>query len=98
LDERDWIHRRNKPLLCAAIHTGRLARGEGHLGSPALRVLRLCKTAEPGQVLVSHATRAMLEGQILDRLSLHDLGERVLPGIDEPTHVYELVDEVPVNK
>jgi hypothetical protein len=29
----------------------------------------------------------MLEGQILDELSLHDLGERLLPGIDEPSHV-----------
>ena len=98
LDERDWVDLpENKPPLCAAIHTGRLARGGGHIGSPALRVLRLCKTAEPGQILVSHATYALLEGQILDPLSLHDLGERLLPGIDEPAHVYELVDEVPVN-
>ena len=99
LVERDWVELPgNKPPLCAAIHTGRLARGEGHLGSPALRVVRLCKSADPGQILVSHATRAMLEGQILDRLSLHDIGERVLPGIDEPTHVYELVDEVPIKQ
>lgn len=99
LVERDWIQLRgNKPSLCAAIHTGRLARGEGHLGSPALRVVRLCKSAEPGQILVSDATRAMLEGQILDRLSLKDLGERTLAGIDESTHVYELVDEVPVTQ
>jgi class 3 adenylate cyclase len=40
----------------------------------------------------------MLEGQILDRLSLKDLGERTLAGIDESTHVYELVDEVPVTQ
>jgi class 3 adenylate cyclase len=100
LDERDWFDSPgNKPPLCAAIHTGRVARpAEGSLGSPALRVLRLCKTAEPGQILVSHATHAMLEGQVLERLSLHDLGERVLPGFDEPTHVYELVDEVPVSQ
>lgn len=100
LEERDWVDPPgNKPPLCAAIHTGRIVRpAEGHLGSPALRVLRLCKTAEPGQILVSHATHAMLEGQILDRLSLHDLGERVLPGIDEPSHVYELVDEMSVNR
>jgi class 3 adenylate cyclase len=99
LDGRDWVDlAENKPTLCAAIHTGRLARGGGHIGSPAFRVLRLCKTAEPGQILVSHATYALLEGQILDPLSLHDLGERLLPGIDEPAHVYELVDEVPVNR
>lgn len=100
LEEGDWFDPPgSKPPLCAAIHTGRIVRpAEGHLGSPALRVLRLCKTAEPGQILVSHATHAMLEGQVLDRLSLHDLGERVLPGIHEPTHVYELRSEVPGNE
>lgn len=101
LDERDWIHDPdNKPSLCAAIHTGRIARpAGGRLGSPALRVVRLCTTAEPRQILISHATHAMLEGQVLDRQSLHDLGERVLPGMDESSRVYELLDEVhPANR
>jgi len=95
LDKRGWSDPEgNKPKLSAAIHTGRLARpSEGHLGSPAVRVFLLCGIAEPGQILVSHATRAMLEGRILDRLSLHDLGERTLPGFDEPARVYELLEE-----
>jgi adenylate cyclase len=95
LDERGWSDPEgNRPKICAAIHTGRLARpSEGHLGSPAIRVFRLCAIAEPGQILVSHATQAMLEGRILDRLSLHDLGERVLPGTDEAARVFELLDQ-----
>jgi class 3 adenylate cyclase len=85
--------RGDKLSFRAAIHTGRLARpSEGHLGSPAVRVTRLLVAAEPGQILVSHATHAMLEGQIFGGLSLHDLGERVLPGMDEPSRVYELLD------
>ena len=97
LRESDWIDDGiNKPTICAAIHTGRLARpSEGHFGSPAFHAFRLSASAEPGQILVSHATQAMLEGQILDRVSLRDLGERVLPGAEAPERVYELVDELP---
>src|SRR5262249_13583583 len=76
LRKGDWIPAGTaEPAICAAIHTGRLARpAEGHLGSPALRVVRLCAMAEPGQILVSHATQALLEGRIFDQLSLRDLG------------------------
>jgi class 3 adenylate cyclase len=94
LEERGWSDPHgSRPKLSAALHTGRLARpSDGHLGSPAFRVVRLSRTATPGQILVSHATQAMLEGQILVGLSLHDLGERVLPGTEEPARVYELLD------
>jgi class 3 adenylate cyclase len=96
LRKGDWTAAGTEmPAICAAIHTGRLARSaEGLLGSPAFRVLRLCATAEPGQILVSHATHSLLEGQILGQLSLRDLGERALPG-EKPARVYELVDESP---
>lgn len=97
LRKGDWIAAgAEKPAICAAIHTGRLARpAEGHLGSPALRVIRLCEIAEPGQILVSHATHALLEGRIFDQLSLRDLGDRALPGAEELARVYEVVDELP---
>jgi class 3 adenylate cyclase len=97
LRESDWIAAgTEKPAICGAIHTGRLARpAEGHLGSPALRVTRLCAIAEPEQILVSNATHALLEGGIFDQLSLRDLGERALPGAEDLARVYELVDESP---
>jgi class 3 adenylate cyclase len=80
-------------VVQAAVHTGRLARpAEGVFGSPAIRAMRLCGSCEPGQILVSHATGALLEGAVLDGLALRDLGERALPGTDEPpSRVYELV-------
>jgi len=82
-----------KPELAAAVHTGRVTSlAGGQLGSQALRVRELCISAEAGQVLVSHSTQALLEGEILGELGLRDLGERELPGMP-PTngHVYELL-------
>lgn len=94
LRDSDWIRGTEKPEVAAAIHTGRIAgRPGGQLGSPALRVVQLCELAEPGQVLVSHSTQGLLEGEVLGELVLRDLGERELPGM--PAHrVYELL-EVP---
>jgi class 3 adenylate cyclase len=91
LEEGDWYRGSEKPEVSAAIHTGRVAgHGGGQLGTPALRVMQLCQMAEPGQVLVSHSTQALLEGEILNELVLRDLGERELPGMP-PSRVYELV-------
>ncbi|MGH3084262.1 MAG: hypothetical protein ACRDNP_09425 [Gaiellaceae bacterium] len=46
---------------------------------------------EPGQILVSQATAALLEGD-RDAPALLSLGERRIPDFDEPAHVYELVE------
>jgi len=53
--------------------------------------MRFATVVEPGQVLVSQATAALLEG---DRRApaLQSLGERVIPDVDEPAHFYELVE------
>ena len=56
----------------------------------AWRVIGLCRSAESGQILVSHATQALLEGEILRGLEMRDLGERELPGMT-PGRVYELI-------
>jgi class 3 adenylate cyclase len=50
----------------------------------------LCKSADPGQILVSHATEALLEGEASE-VGLRDLGERTLNGSDRPAHVFEVV-------
>jgi class 3 adenylate cyclase len=95
LRDSDWIRGTDKPELAAAVHTGRVTSlAGGLLGSPAHRVSLLCDSAEPGQVLVSHSTYALLEGEVLGELGLRDLGERELPGL-APTRIYELVGPSP---
>jgi class 3 adenylate cyclase len=60
-------------------------------GTALSRLMRFAKVAEPGQVLVSQATALLLEGD-RDAPALRSLGERKIPDLDEPAHVYELVE------
>lgn len=91
LRSRDWIEGTQTPQLAAAVHTGRLAGVVGgQLGSVAFRVMVLRRSAAPGQVLVSHSTQALLEGEILSGIGLRDLGERELPWVT-PARVFELI-------
>ena len=48
--------------------------------------MRFARVVEPGQVLVSHATAALLEG---DRSvpELRNLGERTIRELDEPVQI-----------
>jgi class 3 adenylate cyclase len=77
-----------------AVHSGRWSGDPRQpAGSTALStLLRFAGAVEPGQVLISQATAALLEG---DRSApmLRSLGEREIPELDEPVRVYELVEE-----
>jgi class 3 adenylate cyclase len=85
-----WFPREHSPGVRIALHSGQVAdRAQRYLGSVALRGLLLCDSAEPWQILVSHATQALLEGE-LSEVSLRDLGERTLPGLGPPVHVFEV--------
>jgi class 3 adenylate cyclase len=85
-----WFPKDERPPVKTAIHSGRVMDAKsGHLGSVAFRCVSLCRTAEPWQILVSHATEALLEGELHD-LSLRDLGERTLRDLDTPVHVFEV--------
>jgi class 3 adenylate cyclase len=74
-----------------AIHTGRLV-AKDHMGASAFHLARLLGEAEPWQILVSHSTEALLEGERLEPLQVRDLGERLLPGFESPHRVFELVE------
>jgi class 3 adenylate cyclase len=73
-----------------AVHTGRLV-AKDHGGASVLHLVLLLSEAEPGQILVSHSTEALLEGERLEPLQLNDLGERQLPRFDTPHRIFELV-------
>jgi class 3 adenylate cyclase len=74
-----------------ALHSGRWSGDpERPVASTALsRLARLANAGEPGQVLVSQTTAALLEG---DRsVPLRSLGKRTIAGLEEPVQLYELV-------
>jgi class 3 adenylate cyclase len=73
------------------VHSRRIADARsGYFGSTAFRCSLLCRSAEPWQILVSHATEALLEEEAAD-VGLRDLGERTLNAFEEPAHVFELL-------
>jgi class 3 adenylate cyclase len=76
-----------------AVHTGRLV-SQDHGGASVLYVAQLVNEPEPGQILVSHSTEALLEGERLDPWQLRDLGERRVKGFDASHRVFELVGQV----
>ena len=75
------------------IHSGRWSGDplRPAAGTALFRLNRLASLAEPGRVLVSHATAALLEG---DRHApaLRSLGERTIPDFDLAAQVYEPVE------
>jgi class 3 adenylate cyclase len=84
-----WFPEDDRPTVCIAIHSGVLADPTSrHLGSVAYHCVSLCNSAEPDQILVSHATEALLVGE--PDVRLHDLGERVLEKDGSPVRVFEL--------
>jgi class 3 adenylate cyclase len=78
-------------LVRMGIHTGEPALGEeGYLGLDVVRGSRIAALARGGEVLVSETTRALVRGDDLGGLELHDRGERQLKGIEEPERVFAL--------
>jgi class 3 adenylate cyclase len=76
-----------------AVHSGRWSGDPRRpLAATAFTwLVRFGKEVEPGQVLVSQATAALLDG---DRTApeLRSLGERTVGELDEPVQIYELVE------
>jgi class 3 adenylate cyclase/DNA-binding NarL/FixJ family response regulator len=74
------------------MHTGEPARAaERYIGLGVHRAARICSVAHGGQILLSHATYAVLADEMLPDLRLRDLGEHTLKDIDRPERLYQLV-------
>ena len=70
------------------LHTGEPAlRDDGYLGLDVHRAARISAAAHGGQVLLSRATRDLLEGET----EVMDLGEHALKDLPRPEHLFQLV-------
>lgn len=76
------------------LHTGRGERGGGdYVGIDVNRAARIAGSASGGQVLLSEATKALVEHALPESASLRDLGEHRFKGIGHAEHLYDLVIE-----
>jgi class 3 adenylate cyclase len=58
------------------VHTGEVVLGEtGYVGMEVHRAARICSAGHGGQVLISQATRELVEDDLPDGIALRDLGE-----------------------
>jgi predicted ATPase/class 3 adenylate cyclase len=74
-----------------AIHTGSLEPRDGDYHGPVVnRVARIEGIAHGGQVLVSDASRALVQDVLPDGVELRDLGAPALKGLSRTEHVHQL--------
>jgi class 3 adenylate cyclase/DNA-binding NarL/FixJ family response regulator len=74
------------------MHTGEPARAaERYIGLGVHRAARICSVAHGGQILLSHATYAVLADEMLPDIRFRDLGEHTLKDLDRPERLYQLV-------
>jgi len=75
-----------------ALHTGSAeARGGDYFGQPLNRAARLLDAGHGGQVLLSEATRALVELSLPEGLTLRNLGPHRLRDLARPEHIVQLV-------
>jgi class 3 adenylate cyclase len=78
--------------VAVALDSGEVvATGHGPFGEVVNRNSRLCDQAHGGQVLVSEATRSLLENEDLGELDLLELEERPLTPGGRPLRIYQLI-------
>jgi YVTN family beta-propeller protein len=74
------------------IHSGEPTMGEDrYVGLGVHRAARICAAANGGQVLLSNATRELIEDDLPADVALRDLGEQRLKDIDRAEHLYQLL-------
>jgi predicted ATPase/class 3 adenylate cyclase len=76
------------------VHTGEgVLGGDDYAGIDVHRAARIADAAHGGQVLLSDATRGLVQHSLDAGASLRDLGMHRLRGIDEPERLHQLVVE-----
>jgi class 3 adenylate cyclase len=74
------------------LHTGEpVIGGENYVGLAVHRAARICAVGHGGQILLSSATRELLEDDLRSEVSFRDLGEWRLKDFDRPEHLFQVV-------
>ena len=74
------------------LHTGEPIRTEaGYVGMDVHRSARICSAGHGGQILLSQATRVLVENDLPEGVSLRDLGEHRLKDLQHPEQVFQLL-------
>jgi len=73
------------------LHTGEPNVGdEGYHGLGVHRAARIMAAGHGGQILLSQATRSVIEDDVLPGLEVRDLGSHHLKDLDRPERIYQL--------
>jgi predicted ATPase/class 3 adenylate cyclase len=73
------------------IHTGRgQLGGDNYVGLDVNRAARIATAGHGGQVLLSDATRALVDRELPPGVGIRDLGEHRLKDLDNPERIYQL--------
>ncbi len=76
------------------LHSGEAAVSEtGYVGADVHRAARISSAAHGGQVLMSQATRELVEDDLLDELGLRDLGKHRLKDLTRAQRLHQLLIE-----
>jgi predicted ATPase/class 3 adenylate cyclase len=76
------------------LHTGEgILGGDNYVGIDVNRAARIAAAGHGGQVIVSDATRGLVEHALPEEASFRDLGPHRLKDLARPEHLYDLVVE-----
>ena len=74
------------------LHTGEpIVGADNYVGLAVHRAARICAVGRGGHILLSSATRELLEDDLRPAISFRDLGERRLKDFDRPEHLFAVV-------
>jgi predicted ATPase/class 3 adenylate cyclase len=74
------------------LHTGEpLNADAGYVGMDVNRAARVCGAAHGGQILLSQATRILVEEDLPEGVSLRDLGEHRLKDLTRPQRLFDVI-------
>ena len=74
------------------LHTGDgVLGGDNYVGIDVHRAARIAAAGHGGQVLLSDATRGLVESELPDGVTLRDLGSHRLKDLPHPEHLHNLL-------